>query len=30
MRFMISDKNGCTYTLDGDHGVVSNVSSTVC
>ena len=22
MRFMISEKNGCTYTLDGNHGVV--------
>ena len=21
MRFMISEKNGCTYTLDGNNGV---------
>lgn len=22
MRFMISEKNGCTYTLDGNHSIV--------
>jgi hypothetical protein len=22
MRFIISESNGCTYTLDGNHGVV--------
>ena len=22
MRFMISEKNGCTYTLDGNNGVL--------